>query len=211
MDTSTVMRNAAIMEDVLSGKDYSTCAKKYNISTPSVSNAIRSTLKLLKEYTDIDIVESASYNYLIENEDRIKKALASPFPKTTLTPSAKSYLKNKFGKYFAHEPGKIAAEWPIINNAFNRFTERRDIASMQDWLASEGFLVGNILTNTMLDFAWDTLQKGLCSIKTEQGESSFMIKKVDRTGWKNKLVMYADMEENGHKVTRQFSIELTPN
>ena len=93
------MRNTAIMEEVLAGKDYAACAKKFNISIASVSNAIRSTLKLLKEYTDIDIIESSSYNYIIEKQDDIKKALSCPYPKTTITPSAKAYLKNRFGKY----------------------------------------------------------------------------------------------------------------
>ena len=63
----------------------------------------------------------------------------------------------------------------------------------------------------MLDFAWEALQKALGAIQTEQGECSFSIKKVERTGWKNKLMMYAEIGEKEHKVTRRFSIDLTPH
>lgn len=208
---STVMRNMAIMEEVLAGGDYATCARKFNISTASVSNAIRSTMVLLKEHTDIEIVESSSYSYVIEMQEEIKKYLASPFPKTAITSLAKMYLRKNYGKYYAREPEQVAADWATVNNAFNRYNEWRDVASIQDWLASEGFLVGNVLTESMLDFAWQSLQEGLSSLETVQGDWSFKVKKVERTGWKNKLVMHAEIGEKGHKVTRQFSIDLTPN
>ena len=207
---STVMRNVAIMEEVLAGFDYDSCAKKFNISSPSVANSIRSTIKVLKEHTDIDILESSSYGYVIEKKEEIKKYLTSPFPKTSITPSAKKYLIKNYGKYYAREPGKVAADWATINKAFNRFSAWRDLGSIQDWLASEGFLVGNVLTDAMLDFAWSALQERLTSIETEQGDCSFKIKNVERTGWKNKLVMHAEIGEKGHKVIRKFSIDLTP-
>ena len=208
---SIIPRNVDIMNDVLSGKDYTACAKKFNISTASVSNSIRAVLVLLKEHTDIDVLDSSSYSYVMEKQKEIKKALTRPFPKTSITPSAKAYLKSKFGKYFAGEPATIVTEWETVYKAFNRFTERRDIVSIQNWLASEGFLVGNVLTETMLDFSWDAIQNGLSSIAVEQGESAFTVTHVERTGWATKLVMHAEIGEKDHKVTRKFSIDLMPN
>ena len=211
MDASTVMRNVAILEDVLSGKGYAACANKFNISIALVSNCIRATLKLLKEHTDIDIIETSSYSYVMEQKTELKRALALPFPKVSITPSAKTYLKNKFGKYYAQEASKVAAEWETVSSAFNRFNERRDVVSIENWLASEGLMVANVLTNTMLDFALEALQKGLSYIKEEQGECSIAIKKVERMRWNNKLVVYAEIVEKEHAVTRRFSIDLIPH
>ena len=45
MDTSTVTRNILILKEVLSGKTYAECAKKFNISLASVTTNIRSLLK----------------------------------------------------------------------------------------------------------------------------------------------------------------------
>jgi hypothetical protein len=204
------MRNVAILEAVLSGKDYAACAKIFNISLISVSNNIRMTIRLLKEHTDIDMLESSSYSYILEKRDEIKKFLFSPFPKTTITPAAKTYLQNKFGKYYARDPGKIAAVWPDISNAFNRYTERRHTLSIQNWLALEGYMVGNVLTSAMLDFTWEALQKELNGIKADKGDYSLLIKKVERTGWKSKLVMQIEIKEKDHQATRQFSIDLVP-
>jgi DNA-binding NarL/FixJ family response regulator len=75
LDTSTtVMRNVAILEAVLSGQDYASCAKIFNISVATIANSLRTTLKLLKEHTDIDIAESSSVDYLLLNcyDARIK-------------------------------------------------------------------------------------------------------------------------------------------
>jgi len=199
------------LEDVLSGKDYAACAKKFNISISLVSNGIRATLNILKEHTDIDIIETSSYSYIMEHQKELKKALTLPFPKVSMTASAKTYLKNKFGKLYAHEPSKVAAEWEAVSAAFNRFTQRRDVASIENWLASEGLMVGNVLTSGMLDFALEALQKGLSPIKEEQGERSLTIQKVERPSWNNKLVVHAEIVEKGHTATRRFAVELIPH
>jgi hypothetical protein len=204
------MRNIAIMQEVLSGESYAECAKKFNMSVSSVSNSIRTILKLLREHTDIDVLESSSYGYVLEKKAEIKRYLTTPFPKTTITPSARDYLQEKFGKYYASDPGKVAATWTDIAKAFRNFSAQRDLLSIQRWLASEGHLVGNVLTDAMLDFAWEALKDGLSSVKTDQNEYSFVIKKVERTGWKTKLVLHAEIKQNDHQVVRRFSIDLMP-
>ena len=73
-----------------------------------------------------------------------------------------------------------------------------------------GFFSWQCVDDAMLDFVWSALQERLASIETEQGDCSFKIKNVERTGWKNKLVMHAEIGEKGHKVIRKFSIDLTP-
>jgi hypothetical protein len=211
MDTTTVERNIAIVEAVLSGSDYTECAKKFNISAASIANSVRAILKLLKEHTDIDIVESASYAYIVEKKDEVKKYLAGSFPKTPLTPTARSYLQKKFGKYYAREPDKLVAEWEAISKAFNPFSAQRDLLSIQKWLASEGYLVGNILTDEMIDFAWNTLTESLSLVAAKKDQYSFVIKKVERTGWKTKLVIHAEMTQDDHQVTRRFAIDLIPS
>ena len=144
------------------------------------------------------------------HKKELQKALTLPIPKTPITPLAKSYLKNKFGNYYAREPQKVAALWETVSGAFNRYSERRDIVSIENWLASEGLMVGNVLTNPMLNFALDALQNGLNPIKEEQGEFSFAIQKVERTNWNNKLIVHAQIGEKGHTATRRFCIDLLP-
>jgi hypothetical protein len=208
--STTVMRNIAIIKDVLSGHDYATCASRFNISVPSVSNSLRTLLSLLKEYTDIDIMESSSHAYILEKRDDITKALSQPFPKVTLTPDAKSFLKTQYGKYFARDPAKIAADWPTVDRAFNYFSARRDALSIQNWLSHEGYLVGNVLTDDMLDFTWKTMKDAMNLISVTEGDHSFTIKKIEPTAWKTKLVFQAEIKQNDHMVTRRFSIDLIP-
>ena len=210
MDTSTVARNISILEEVLSGKMYAECAKKFAISLPTVSSSIRSLLKLLKEHTDIELSESLSYSYLHEKKEEIKKYLAEPFPKTPITPSARAYLQKKFGKHYARHPDKVAAEWTEIGKAFNYFSARRDILSIQTWLASEGYIVGNLLTDAMLDFAFAMLEEALIPIQAHTDTHSFVVKKVERSGWKTKLIVHAEIGQNDHRVLRQFSIDVIP-
>ena len=204
------MRNIAIIKDVLSGHDYATCANRFNISVPSVSNSLRTLLSLLKEYTDIDIMESSSHAYILEKRDDIIKALSQPFPKVTLTPDAKAFLKNKYGKYFACDPAKIAAEWSTVDKAFNHYSAMRDVQSIQHWLSHEGYLVGNVLTDDMLDFTWKTIKDAMSSMSVTEGDHSFTIKKIEPTGWKTKLVFQAEIMQKDHIVTRRFSIDLIP-
>lgn len=209
MDISTtVMRNIAIIKDVLSGHDYATCANRFHMSVPSISNSLRALLGLLKEYTDIDIMESSSYTYILEKKDDIIKALSQPFPKVTLTPDAKAFLKHTYGKYFARDPSKIAAEWTMIEQSFNRFTARRDLQSIQHWLSHEGYLVGNVLTDDMLDFTWKSIKDAMSSIGVTEGDHSFTITKMEPTAWKTKLVFQAEIKQKDHIVTRRFSIDL---
>lgn len=206
--STTVMRNIAIIKDVLSGHDYATCANRFHMSVPSVSNSLRALLGLLKEYTDIDIMESSSYTYILEKRDDIVKALSQPFPKVALTPDAKTFLKNTYGKYFARDPAKIASEWTTVEQAFHRFSARRDVQSIQNWLSHEGYLVGNVLTDDMLSFAWKTIKDAMSSISMTEGDHSFMITKIEPTAWKTKLVFQAEIKQKDHVVTRRFSIDL---
>jgi hypothetical protein len=62
----------------------------------------------------------------------------------------------------------------------------------------------------MLNFAWEALKEGLSSVKADQGEYSFAIKKVERTGWKTKLVVHAEIKQKDHQVVRRFLIDLIP-
>lgn len=207
---SVIARNKAILEEVLAGSNYAKCAMKFNVSLATVTSAIRSTIKLLREYTDIDIMETTSYDYIVEHQNIIRKALDSPMPKTTISPQAKIWLKNKFGKYFARDPARVAMEWKEICHTFNHFNERRDRDSIQKWLASEGFMVGNILTESMLNFAWESLEKALQPVNTEQEGYSFRITKVEKSFSYNRLIVNAEIGEKEHKSSRRFAIELIP-
>lgn len=210
MNTSTIVRNIRILEEVLSGKMYADCAKNFNISVPSVINNIRSLLNLLKEHTDIELTESLSYSYLLEKKDTIKKYLAEPFPKTLITANAKSYLVKKFGKHYARQPDKVAAHWTEIVKDFNFYNQRRDILSIQNWLASEGYIVGNLVTNAMLDFAFSTMQEVLTNTKAKTDTHSFEIKKVERSSWQKKLIVQAEIAQRDHRVLCQFAIDVIP-
>ena len=211
MDTSTVTRNILILKEVFSGKTYAECAKKFNMSLASVTTNIRSLLKHLKEHTDINVLEASSFSYVLEKKEEIEKYLDKPFPKTIITKNATAYLQQKFTKYFASHPEKVASHWDEVRDSFNRYRQWRDILSIQRWLASEGYLVGNVVTDAMLDFVFETLKKTLSSINACDEKYSLVVKKVERqTHYKTraKAIVQAEIGEGKHRTTRQFSIEL---
>ena len=71
-------------------------------------------------------------------------------------------------------------------------------------------MVGNVLTDAMLDFVWEALTERLSTLKVDQGSYAMTIKKVTRTGWKTKLMVEAEIRQNDHQVIRQFAIDLMP-
>ena len=144
MPTSLYETNIAILKEALTGKSYQECAKEFKIT--NVSQYIRSFLDALREHTDIDIISSASYAYIHEKKKEIKKYLDASLPKVSITKAAKAYLQENFGKYYAKDPAKVAASWEKATKVFTSFRERRNLLSIQNWLASEGYMVGDIVT-----------------------------------------------------------------
>lgn len=210
LEDSTIMRNIKIIKEVLYGKSYAECSDQFGLTVPTIGNAIRLTLELLKEHTDIDVSPSASYYYVLEKQNEIKKFLSEPFPKVNITYAAKIYLRETYGKYYARDPKKVVDRWSDITKKFNYYRSRSDLISIQNWLASEGYFVGNVITEPMLNFALNTLKDNLALINKEQDDCSFVIKKINRTGWKTKLMISAEIKQGDHKVTRQFSLDLIP-
>ena len=100
---SAISRNKELLKSVLiDGLSYYECATKYQFTnTGSVSAAVRSTLDMLKEHTDIEIESNGSYAYVVQHKEEILRCLDKPMPKVNIAPAAKAYLKEKFGKYYA--------------------------------------------------------------------------------------------------------------
>ena len=203
--------NIAILKEALAGKSYQECAKQFQISVANVSQYIRTFLDALREHTDIDIISSASYAYIHEKKKEIKKYLKAPIPKVSITKAAKAYLNQKFGKYYAKDPAKVAATWSDATKVFTSFRDRRNLLSIQNWLASEGYMVGDVITDAMLDFAWATLRSSLEPVNLEEGQNTFVVKKIERSSWQKKLIVHAEIGQDQHKATRKFAIELVPD
>lgn len=206
MNPSTTQRNKNILEAVLSGKNYEQCALQFALSVSSIFNAVHAMLKLLTEHSDMAVFKSSSYNYVIERKEEIQKALAYPIPLTPITRPAKSWLRTQFGKYYSREAAKIAAEWPTIEKTLSTILQKQDLTSIQNWLVSEGFHPGNAMTAGMLAFTWESLTEALAVLKTEKDNYAFQINSIESK--KNKLILHAEIEENGRRVSRQFSLEL---
>jgi len=211
LETSTVMRNVSVLQEVLSGKSFAECATKFNMSNATIATSIRNILRHLKEYTSIDIEESSNYEYIQSKKEEIKKGLAGPFPTVLIAPAAKNYLLKTFGKDYARRPKDIAAKWQEIKSSFNPFTARRELQSIQKWLASEGHLVGDMVTDDMLDFMYSALKDRLLSMDIHHEKHSLVIEKVERSQWKTRLIVQAKISEQDHQVTRRFAIELLPS
>ena len=67
--------------------------------------------------------------------------------------------------------------------------------SIQNWLASEGYMVGDIVTDEMLDFAWLALKSGIESLNLTKEQNTFAVKKIEKG-------------KGTHKSTRKLAIEL---
>ena len=209
MPTSLYETNIAILKEALTGKSYQECAKEFKIT--NVSQYIRSFLDALREHTDIDIISSASYAYIHEKKKEIKKYLDASLPKVSITKAAKAYLQENFGKYYAKDPAKVAASWEKATKVFTSFRERRNLLSIQNWLASEGYMVGDIVTDEMLDFAWAALKSGIESLNLTKEQNTFAVKKVEKSSWQKKLIIQAEIGKGAHKSTRKLAIELVPD
>jgi hypothetical protein len=205
------MRNVGVLQEVLSGKSFAECATKFSMSNATIATSIRSILRHLKEYTSIDIEESSNYEYLHSKKEEIKKSLAEPFPTVLISPSAKDFLLKTFGKDYARRPKDIAAKWQEIKSNFNMFTARRELQSIQKWLASEGHLVGDMVTDDMFDFVFSALRDQLLSMDIQHEKHSLVIEKFERSQWKNRFIVQAKISEQDHQVTRRFAIELLPS
>ena len=211
METSTVMRNVRLLQEIISGKSFADCATEFNMSNATIVNSLRSILRHLKEYTSIDIEESSNYEYILSKRESIKECLTEPFPKVTISPSAKNYLLKAFGKDYARHPKEIAAKWQEIKSSFNIYSARRELQSIQKWLASEGYLVGDIVTDSMLDFVFSALKENLLAIDIHHENHSLDFEKIEQTQLKTKLIVQAKIREKDHQVTRRFMIELLPS
>ena len=115
---SAISRNKELLKSVLiDGLSYYECATKYQFTnTGSVSAAVRSTLDMLKEHTDIEIESNGSYAYVAQHKEEILRYLDKPMPKVNIVPAVKAYLKEKFGKYYASacqkKRQKTGEKWP---------------------------------------------------------------------------------------------------
>ncbi len=205
------MRNVRLLEEILAGKSFADCATEFNVSNATVANSIRSIIRHLKEYTSIDIEESSNYEYIQTKRESLTKCLTEPFPKVTISPSAKDFLLQTFGKDYARRPKEIAARWQEVKSRFNIFSARREFTSIQKWLASEGYLVGDIVTESMLDFVFSALEEKLLAIDIHQENHSLGIEKVEQTQVKTRLIVQAKIREKDHQVTRRFIFELMPS
>src|SRR6516162_3459882 len=112
------MRNVHLLNEILSGKSLAECAREFNMSIATIASSLRSILRHLKEYTSIDIEESSNYAYILSKSESIKESLTEPFPRVTISPSAKDFLLKTFGKDYARCPQEIAAKWQEIKSNF---------------------------------------------------------------------------------------------
>ena len=207
MAMSKIVRNIEFLKEILTGKSYAECAKKHGVSAACVSSNVRGVLKILKSYTDIDISNSSNVNYLREKKEEIQKYLSQPLPKVSITPLAREYLRIKLGKHYIRHPNQVASLWEDIIKSRGRYIKPQDALSIQKWLASEGYFVGNIMTDEMEIFALDTLKNSLQSATSQNGLYSFSIKEIKKLK-KNSFIALAEISRGDHKAMQEVFIEL---
>ena len=155
---SVITRNREILKRLLLGDSYEACAKDYRFTSISgVKTALRAALDRLREHTDIDILSTASLNYLMQHKETILEHLEKPYPKTDLLYNARRLLRKQFGKYYAGMPGEIAKCWDELKKETTSYKHRRELNSIKEWLIAEGYLIDDYINKEMLEFALDTL------------------------------------------------------
>ena len=166
---------------------------------------------MLKEHTDIEIESNGSYAYVVEHKKKLLLYLNKPMPKVNIVPAVKAYLKEKFGKYYASMPKKAAEDWEEMTKVFTHYRHERERYSIQRWLASEGYLVGNYVSREMLSIAHEAIIQKLQDLNFKKGDIKFEIKKIDIHAMSDKkasLVFEAELSSGKHTTERRFKIEL---
>lgn len=210
---SAIVRNKELLKSILvDGLSYAECVKKYQLTgASSVSGAIRSIVDMLKEHTDIEVESNASYAYIVQQKEKLLHYLDKPMPKVTIVPAAKTYLNKKYGKYYASIPKQVAEDWDEITKVFTYYRHERERYSIQRWLASEGYLVGNFVDQEMLSVAHEAMIQQLEKLNFNKGDIKFEIKKIDiysQSDKKASLVFEAELASGKHVTERRFRIEL---
>lgn len=202
-----ILRNKLILKYVLTaGASIHDCIKKYNVSYAMVSSGLRSIMEVLKEHTDMPLEVSAAYDYLQENKETILRYINEPIPQVNITHSARIMLREKFGKYYAKNPAEVAARWSFLLTQFNCYRDARDLRSIQKWLASEGHLAGDYVTEQMQDIVYE---KFSTLLKYQEGMGNGVEFKVTKTSIQNKsLVLSIILSCGEHRVAKEFKVEM---
>jgi hypothetical protein len=208
MMQTTFERNKQILMDVLSGTSFDICAQQHHITRPTVSNAIRTVLDSLVEHTEYSLSVSTTLDFLQENKAVILHHLKEPIPIVPITTSAKALLQEKFGRFYARVPEKVAEQWPACIASLNYYHHKRDINSIQQWLASEGYLVGNYVNEAMQEFANDVLLRDLSNYSKTENEVGFTIDHIKQQG--NALILETTLTKGTHRAKRRWCIEMLP-
>ena len=199
-------RNMAILQAVLAGQSYAECATTHALTKTAAMTAVRSILKALKEHTDITLNICTSPEYLRQHHEAILRALEAPVPTTSITHSAKAYLKQRFGKYYTSRAKEVAAAWPEIQKNFHATRESRDLLSMQTWLASEGYLVGDCVTDEMRDFAYEQLSKRVEGLDVREKRLRLSVKEVDVDA--SGLTLKVALAYGDHVVDKKIALKM---
>lgn len=199
-------RNKSILQAILAGQSYAECVATHTLAKAAVMTVVRNILKTLKEHTDLSINICTSPAYLRQHREAILQALQTPIPTTPITHTAKAYLKQRFGKYYSGLAKEVAAAWSEVYKNFHATRESRDLLSMQAWLASEGYLVGDYISAEMSNFAYGQLAERVQDMNTKDGPLSLEVLDIhhDRTG----LMLQVSLTKGDHKVTQKVAIKL---
>jgi len=205
---STFLRNKAILIDTLSGLDRFACAKKHHVAVPTVGAAMRSVLDCLIEHTEIAIQPSVAESYLKTHKDTILRHLAEPMPKVHLTPYAKTVLKARFGNYYARIPKEVAVNWDEVHEKVSSYDKQRDRLSIMQWLCSEGYLVGDFVSDAMTDCFYEAVVEPTKSLHVTKDNLQCQVTAISHdTGCP---VYTVQLSAGKHTVTRRFKLELLP-
>ncbi len=203
---STFARNKAMLEAILAGQSYEECAATHHLGKPATLAAVRHLLMALKEHTDIDIGISTSPDHLRQHKKAILKALKKPIPNTHITDNAKALLKYRFGKYYGGRAKDVTAAWEEIKQNFLAYHESRDLVSIQRWLASEGYFVGDYVTDEMRAFAYE--QIGKHNRDMDASDASLRVKIVDTCLDGKNLVFKVELHCKGHVVEKRMELKM---
>lgn len=205
---SVTERSIAAIKLVFQGHSYQEIGEKFGVTKVTVGQGVRQLVDTLKEYTDLDIISSSDYAYIQQNKEAILQALNMPFPKRSIYPEARAMLKKHYGNDFAAKAHEIAKNWDQVKSYFNVWRHSRDILSIQSWLASEGFLVGDYISEDMLKFCFKTLQEQLPNVESTADGFYFKIDAVEKGYSDRQLGVNFTLQQGDHKVSRRFRIEM---
>ena len=211
MVAMSIDRRLGLLRSFLEGRSLIDIANEFQFTTAATaSGAVRTSIEFLNNYSEIQYPVSSSYEKLSPHKADMMNAIENnKMPKVPIGHTVHHYLKGKFGHDYPKKAKEVAEKWDELSKDFWRGYDSRDRNTMRAWLASEGYFVGNYLTDKETRFVMEVVSDKLKGTAKSVSQKTVTVK--DCRKYDNELLVEFDFNRGDGKVTtRKIQIQVMP-